>query len=139
MTTKRETIVQAVMARLASLPGVTGVYRSREEAMTREESPCISVRWLNDTPLREIPPHVDKRLALEVYVYARGATADAVADPVVEAVHGALLGEPSLGGLLIDLSADSTKLDLEEADLTAAGVAMRFLAHYRHARVSLAG
>ena len=136
--TKRETIMQAVMTRLGTVSGITSVERTREDAMAREESPAIAARWTDEAVLREAVPYTDKALDIEVYVYARGTPPDQVADPVVQSVHAALMGEPTLGGLAIDISEAGTSMEPDEADLTAAGVTMRFRIQYRHQRASLA-
>lgn len=138
MSTKREQIMQAVMTRLATVPGVTSVERTREDAMAREESPAIAARWTDELVVREAVPYTDKALDIEVYVYARGTPPDQVADAAVRSAHAALMGEPTLGGLAIDISEAGSSLEADEADLTAAGVTMRYRVQYRHQRANLA-
>lgn len=137
MTTRREQIVLAVIARLATVPGVTGVHRSRDDAMSREESPALAVRWVDDEPRAYVHPYTEKHLLIEVGVYQRGTEPDALADPVCEAVHAALMTEPTLGGLCMDLDEDGTRLETDESDACSGWITMRFRAWYRHRRDTL--
>ena len=53
MTTRRETILDAVVTALAGTTGVsTRIYRSRVTAFTREETPSLLVTWNSDNPVQ---------------------------------------------------------------------------------------
>lgn len=140
MNTLRELIMQAIEARLATVAAVSGrVYRSRDDALSREEAPAIVVEWESESPETNDTWFTEKKLTVVVGVYARAVEPDKAADPITADVHQALMVEPTLGGLAIDISEDGTSLELDEADMTAAFVNMRFVVWYRHARNNLAG
>jgi len=106
MTTKREQILAAVDTLLAATAGATGqVYRSRQEAFSRAESPSVVVE---PGPSRASAEPVstckiDWTFTLVIEIYARGAIPDQVADPVVKSVHGLLMADRTLGGLAMDI------------------------------------
>lgn len=137
MTTKRETIMQAIATRLAATAGVTGVHRSREEALQRNESPAVVIAWENEQPNEQQHLSVDKRLSVLVQVYARGLIPDQIADPVMQSAYALLFADPSLGGLVVDTSDEGTELELDEADQTACWMKLRALVWYRHSRADL--
>lgn len=134
MTTKREQILQAVTTALAAISGVTGVYRSREDALAREESPAVVVRWSEDRPKQLVHAMTDSDLVLEIDVYARGTVPDQVADPICEQVHAIIMADPTLGGRCIDVSDDPSSLEIDGADTCAAWVTQRFTVWYRRPR-----
>jgi hypothetical protein len=48
MASKPEQICQAITQALQDVPGVTGVYRDRSDAFTREESPALLVECIDE-------------------------------------------------------------------------------------------
>ena len=140
MTTKREQIMQAIVAALDGVADVgSNIYRSREEALTRADVPALIVMADNEDPNENVSGLTEKRLTIVVGVFVRGDVPDMLADPIVESVHAKLMAEPTLGGLAMDISEGGTGWDMEEADQTALIVNMRFVVWYRHARANLAG
>jgi hypothetical protein len=134
---KRETILQALVALLAGIPGCTGVYRSREDAMSRDESPAIVVRPENERPAENALGLIDATLTVAVEVYARGDAPDSVADPVVEQAFARIMGSPTLGGLAVDTTEGPTDFDADGADVTAGITTMRFEVWHRRPRTAL--
>ena len=140
MSTKREQIVLAVMAALAGTVDVgTRIFRSREEALNRDEAPALAVAWEDEDPTEELSGLIEKKLTVVVSVYTRGDEPDALADPIVESVHSKIMAETTLGGLAIDVSEGGTSREGAEADQTAGFVNMRFVVWYRHQRANLSG
>lgn len=139
MATRREQILQAVKTRLAALSGlgITGVHRSRADKFAGSEAPALNLMPDSEDPSEVSQGFTDARLQVEVQVYHRGTEADRLADPIVEAVHAAMLGEPTIGGLAIDVTEAGTSWDFEEADRTALLVRMRFVIWHRHYRETL--
>lgn len=138
MSTTREQILLAVEELIDSVPDVAGgAHRSREDALSREESPAIVIRWTADRPRSVVHAFTDSDLDIELDVYRRGDVPDQLADPVVAGVHAALMTDPTLGGLLLDLTDGETSLDLDPADSGAAWITMRFTAWYRRGRQTL--
>jgi hypothetical protein len=139
--TKRETILQAIVTLLAGIPGSTGVYRSREEAMTREESPAVIVRPDGEEVAENTIGFIDARLTVVVEVYARGAAPDSVADPVVEVAFARMMAPATPAALhpdVVDIIEEGTSFDAEGADLDAGITSMRFVVWHRRNRTSLA-
>ena len=138
MTTKREQILQAITTRLAAVPGVTSVYRSMTEPMQREDALALCVTWASDRPGAPGSSwHIDRELEVQIGAYARGDIPDKLADPLCESAFSLLMGEPTLGGLAIDIDEGDTTLDLDSADATAGWTTLRFMVKYRTLRSSL--
>lgn len=136
--TKREQIMQALKALLETVPGIDGrVFRSREDALSREEAPAIVLYWDDEQTLQGVHAFTDKKLRVNVHVYQRSAQPDSAADPYVQAAHAAVMQNSSLGGLAIDVEEGDTGLELDQADATACFVNMQFFVHYRHQRDNL--
>ena len=138
MSTKREQIMQAIQTRLTGLAGVTGVYRTREDAMAREESPAVALSWDDDRIREQFFDVIERDLSVLVGVYTRADVPDQAADAVVQQAYSLLLADTTLGGLAIDLSEDGTQFEAGDADMTAGWTTVRVKVWYRHSRSSLA-
>lgn len=138
MTTKRESIIQHVVTVLGTVSAVTGVHRSREDALSREEAPALVVRGVREDVRRLVHAYVEKDLTISVSVYTRGSAPDQGADPICEQVYALLMADPTLGGLAIDTSDDGTSWEGEEADSTAGWAELQLKVWYRHPLASLA-
>jgi hypothetical protein len=106
MTTKREQILAAVNTLLAATAGATGrVYRSKQEAFSRAESPSVVIEpgpsRAKDEPVSTCK--IDWTFTLVIEIYARGAIPDQVADPVVASIHSLLMADQTLGGLAMSI------------------------------------
>lgn len=132
MPTRRETIILAALAKLQTLTtlAATRVYRSREAAITRGESPCVVLRKVSD-PVPENRNVDEHRLAFVVEVYARGENAEAIADPIENEIHKVLLADCTLGGVCTLLLASDTDFEGADADQPAHRTLMHFTAAYR--------
>lgn len=140
MATKREQIMQAVMAALSGTTGVgSRIYRSRADKFSASEAPALNVLPDNEDPAEYTTGKVDAKLAIEVQVYHRSSSTppDQLADPVVEDVHARMMADSTLGGLAIDISENGTSWDFDESDRTQLLVRMRFVIWHRHNRNSL--
>lgn len=113
MTTLIDQVVQAVVTRCQTVALATGgVFEDRQAAFTKAEANAINVtlreasaQTLGDAhPARSVLSTV---LQIEVAVYTRaeidGAgntfSSRALASPIWQAAHAALMADPSLGGL----------------------------------------
>lgn len=137
MASVREQIVSALATVLADTTGVTGVYRSRTEAASREESPCIFVRARRELPGQIVHPYAERRLIVEVAVIARGDEADSLADPVMVSAHGLIYAAAEPGGDLhdagiIDVTEAETVFEYEDADGSACTVSQFYELYFRH-------
>jgi hypothetical protein len=134
MTTKREQILAAVDTLLAPTAGATGrVYRSRQEAFSRNESPSVVIEPGPSTATAEPVStcKIDHALTLVIAVYARGTVPDQVADPVVKSIHGLLMADRSLGGLVMDIWPMSRTPEFERAESAAVWEVLTYRVQYR--------
>lgn len=138
--TLRKQILMYVAQVLTQVPNAT-VFRSREEALARQEGTGIFVRP-EEEPVENRAGGGPRGLALRNFVIlitviarAPGApeadTADDVADPVMEAAHAFLMADTTLGGLCATVIEDSTKWEFEEGDGTAVAAEMRYMVRYQ--------
>ena len=134
MSTKQEQILAAVATKLAPTTGVSGrVYRSRQEAFSRNESPAVVIEPGpdNSAPEPVSTCKIDWTFTLVVAVYARGTIPDQVADPVVKSVHSLLMADRSIGGLTMDLWPLGRDPQFEKGDLAAVWVVLSYRVRYR--------
>ena len=135
---KREQIMQALVTALAGTTGVgTRVFRSRSQALTRDESPSVVVMPVQEQAVEDAIGQIDARLTVQVAVYQRGNVPDSLADATVESAFAKVMADETLGGLAIDITEDGTSWDFDEADTDAVWIAMNFIVWHRHARKTL--
>ena len=120
MSAIREQILQEITARLADTEGIGGrVYRSRAEAASRAETPCLLVTPLLDTaePVASID-RLDRKLLVRIGVIVHDDTPDRAADPLIVDFHRRLIaaGDCTLGGLAIDISQSGDNFTMAESD-----------------------
>ena len=131
MNSHREAILQAATVLLTgATPAGAQVFRSRMEALRREELPAIVVR-----PGAEEVEHLARGIArrsldLHIEVHARGTPADSMADPVVTAAHAVLMADATLGGRLARLIEKGMAVDFADGDDTAVMVTTTYMAVY---------
>lgn len=136
--TKREQIMQALVAALAGTAQVgTRIYRSRVDALSRDEAPALVVMPIGEQVAQDVVNLTEKNLMVEVQVYVRADEPDLAADPICESVHSKVMADTTLGGLSIDIIEDMTSWDMAEADMSAGFTNMRYRIWYRHNRDSL--
>lgn len=134
MASRREQIIEAIRVKLATIVGIT-TYRSRLTAINRAEGAAIVVRPAVPPLGEEVVKHnndlSERELTVLVEVVARGAVADQVADPYCVSAHAKVMEDPTLGGLCLLLREAGTQWLLDEADVDAVVVSMRYLISYR--------
>ena len=139
MTTRRETILTAVVNALAGATGVGNrIYRSRVTAFTREEKPALLVTWDNDTPLQTTSlATLDWTLDVSIAVIVRGDKPDIVADPVVQSVHSKIMQDLTLGGVATNLIPQSHTNEAVDSDQPAGIVTLNYQIKYRTSNTNL--
>jgi hypothetical protein len=133
---KRELILQEVATRLGNVSAVNGrVYRSRMEAFSRNEAPAIVVEpgLDNAAPEPVSTCKIDWTLSLIVAVYTRGTIPDQLADPIISDLHGRLLADRTLGGLVMDIWPASMDPQFAAADQAAGWYVLTYTVRYRTA------
>lgn len=138
MASKREQILQAVGAKLATVGGIGGrVYRSRADAIAREQSPCITYDWANEEAMDPATVFAERRISVFVSVFVRGDEPDRLADPIITEAHAALMADTTLSGLALDIALGAASFDYESADKTAGKLTHEYEVMFRHAYANM--
>jgi len=136
-------IREQILSRIhqTTLPGIAEVgqriYRSRAQALSRNEAPAIIVSPGNDDPFNAPRTtgasmgRLDQRLAVLIEVYVRGEIPDQLADPIGVQVHERMMADRTMGGLANDVQPDGWRPGYEQADMTAGWFGQQFLIKYR--------
>lgn len=90
----RESILAAIATALSGQSGGR-VYRTRQEQLST--LPAIVIEPQIDTATEYVLGMADRRLAVNISVFAKGDVPDSAADAVVAAVWAALWAAPTLG------------------------------------------
>ena len=124
MSSKREQILSAIEA---ALQGTTDrIYRSRSEAISRNESPALVIEPAGDSPLNPEEAGIsfcrlDWRLTVRIGIIVRGSVPDRLADPICVAIHQRLMSDTLLAGLTMNVYPGPVSWEIVDAD-TPAGV-----------------
>lgn len=133
MTSIRESILSRIQSRLATMTTTGGrSYRSRAEAVSRGEMPCVIVEPMADTA-EAIGGmcKIDRSLAVKVAILIHADVPDQAADPIGEELYSKLIatGDTTLGGLAIDIQPTGDDFRFAATD----GVIVHnFEVRYRH-------
>lgn len=137
--TVRKSILLYIAKLLAGVPNAT-VYRSREEALARDEGIGIVVKPEEEESENRAMGGptglVMRNFTAVITIIARASgvassqTPDDIADPIQEAAHALLMADTTLGGRCSTLIEHSTKWDFEQADGTALAAEMRYVVRY---------
>jgi hypothetical protein len=103
----REQILAEIATRLSATDGINQrVYRSRAEAVSRGEMPCLIVEPIAD-PAEPIGGmcKTDRRLTVKIAILVHADVPDQAADPILVDLHPRLIApnDQNLGGLAIDV------------------------------------
>lgn len=136
MPTKREQIIQAVMAAISGATGAS-VFRSRHDALASQELPAVVVTWTTEQPREQFASFIDKDLQVLVSVYAAGPTQDADADAVSQSVYTAVLSSSAIQALVVDVQETGTDRESDQAADSYVCLQTGFVMKYRHSRTNL--
>ena len=139
MTTRRESILAKIKTTLAGTTGVgTRIWRSRVQALARQESPAIVIEPISDSAEQNTSlPKLDWSLTVRVAVIVRGDVPDQQADATVQSLHSKLMADLTLGSLAYDVQPIGVSFDLVEADQPAGVISCDYLVRYRTALADL--
>jgi len=139
MTTRRESILAKIKTTLAGTTGVsTRIWRSRVQALARQESPAIVIEPISDSAEQNTSlPKLDWSLTVRVAVIVRGDVPDQQADATVESLHSKLMADLTLDSLAYDVQPIGVSFDLVEADQPAGVISCDYLVRYRTALADL--
>ncbi|MBB4212760.1 hypothetical protein EV659_11613 [Rhodothalassium salexigens DSM 2132] len=116
------------------------VYPNRVRPLAVEALPAVGVYTLGETPQGEgdgglFADHWRVRLALSVEVFGAGAEADDALDYLVAQVLALFRADPSLGGLVEDMTWIETEVGLDgDADRPVLATGLTFEVRYVQAR-----
>ena len=131
MASRREQIIEAIRAKLATISGIT-TYRSRLTAFSRAESPAIVVRPEKEDIVKRNNDLSERELVVVLDVIARGTTPDSTADQYCVSANAKIMEDENLGGLTLFTREIGTVWEMpQDTDLDAVVVSMRYLIGYR--------
>ena len=138
MSSKREQILARFETLLINTSGVNGrVYRSRQQAMSRDDAPALVIEPARDTASVVSTCKLDWTLQVIVAIYSRGVVPDQEADPIAVAMHNELMSDRTLGGLAIDLVPGTVDFQLDKADFSSLWMVNSYQVRYRTSIASL--
>ena len=138
MSSKREQILARFETLLVNTSGVNArVYRSRQQALNRDEAPALVIEPGRDTPTVVSTCKLDWSLDVLVVIYARGVVPDQDADSVAVSVHNELMSDRTLGGLAVDLVPSGVDFRLDDADMSTLWMINTYTVRYRTSITSL--
>lgn len=133
MASLREQMLARVAAVLAAAntPAGANVFRSREVAITRTVSPAICVLYRGADDVQRTGIGADRhRVEFDVAIFVRGDPWDSLADAVDEPAHKALLADPQLKAMGIEIFRRGDDAEAEEADRTAGCLSVHYSATF---------
>lgn len=135
----REQLLTEIATRLTATVGVSQrVFRSRAEAVSRGEMPCLIVEPIADTA-ETIGGmcKIDRRLTVKIAILVHADVPDQAADPILVDLYPRLIApsDTTLGGLALDIEPLGDDFQFAATD----GVIITsFRVWYRHDTFSLA-
>jgi hypothetical protein len=137
--TKRESILQQVMSALAGTTGVsTRIYRSRAQALSRDETPGLLVEPISDIASHNTVPRITWDMTFAVTVIIRDDDPDSSADAIIDDLHSKIMSSSGLAALVVDLQPIKTDWQFIEADQTLGIIINQFKVTYQTALNDLA-
>ncbi len=131
MNSIADRIIDAMVAALGDVAGVDGrVFRSRELAFVRGETPCIVVLLGGEATVALSDDVDDNRLTVDVEITTRGDPFDQLADPVVVDTHRLICSDPGVLAIVTAVRRKDRTWVAEEADATAGCVTLKYELRY---------
>ena len=133
-TTKREKILNALVAQLQTTDGVNKkVFRSRVTPVDRSEGSVIIVEPISDNC--DIQNNKLKwTLSVRISVITRGSktkTLDQAADPIVKSLHDKINNDITLGGNAVDITPRNVSFDLIDGDQPSGIISCDYIIIYQ--------
>ena len=128
---KRNSILAAIATTLSGTSGANAVYRSRTDAVRREEMPIIIVDWTADDPTMTFNDYVDWLLQVRVTFLVRSDIPDNAADAMISSAYGLLMNDRTIGGLAMNLEPSRVTNEAMQGDLTQGVITHMFNVTYR--------
>lgn len=130
MATIQERALVRLVAIAAAVPGVALAERSLRTGIERDATPAVIVRPGVEEDER-FSDGVDRHyFSVELIVHTRGDPWDEVADPIVDALHTAVMRDVALRELTPEVRRVSREPEDAEADATAGQYTLRYRLTY---------
>ena len=129
MPSRREQILAKIASVLSGNQQI-GVYRSRVEALSRDDLPAIVIRPDTETIDNTSLGIAVRLLEIELMVHARGEIPDQAADSIVAWMHATLMADQTLGGLCGRVIERETKYEFVDADYPAVQISVKYEIKY---------
>jgi hypothetical protein len=134
MTMKRESILEAIRTALTGTVQVgSRIYRSRVEAIARNEAPVLIVEPTDDNARQDPVSQcwIDWSLGVDVIVHTRGQVPEQLSAAIQVDVHEKIMADRTLGGLAMDVWPARVQYLRDQADQTAGWAVMSYTVRYR--------
>jgi hypothetical protein len=135
MSTLREQILEQIKTTIESVSTPTNlstkVARSLRVAVSRRETPMVTVEPVIDAPNNETIARLTWRLTVRVSLIIRGDVADQVADPIIESIHAAIMADQTLGGLAMGIEPGLVNFDLLDSDGGGGIIPINYIVSYQ--------
>lgn len=131
MTSRREQILNHMATVLAETAGITGIYRSRVEAFSRNEAPLLLIESTGDRGTVMNSCRMAWTLDVAVVVHTRGAVPETLADPILVSAHQLLMADRTMGGLIVDIVPTTSNPQRDNADLASLWLVNTYQISYR--------
>jgi hypothetical protein len=112
---KREDLLVHITSIIDSAT-TAGVYRSRTEALARNELPAVVIEPVSDQADYNDLAYINWTLQFRAAVITRGVIPDRLADPINQAVFTAIMTDRSLGGRAMDVFPSGTNFQALDGD-----------------------
>ena len=126
-------IVGAVVTLLNTAPAVAGgrITRASERDVAQSSATAVAVRIESAEPERIVIKSLDWASVIAIDIYARGASPDSVADPILALVYARIMADPTLTGTVIDCQPQGISWDYSAADTDLCVCTARFAVQHR--------
>lgn len=132
MISRREAIVRAIVARVATAIAPIAVLRQPTYAIPREKTPAVALTVESDAPVKRANDRMERELVVRLTALARDLVDGfAVADDLICRAHAALMQDVTLSGLALGIAEMEADWQAEDADVTAAAIPATYRITYR--------
>lgn len=135
--TRREQIIQHIIAAVNAANVGAAVQRSRTAPVSREESPLIVVEPSDDQGVQNVVPKTDWTLTLLFTLCIRGGNLEVDADPIIQNMHAAIMADLTQGGLAMDTQPNSVRWKFADSDAGACDIECEYRVQYRTSQSDL--
>lgn len=137
MSSRREQILAHLATILAGTAGIGTVWRSRVDAVSRDEAPALLLEPIFDRCQPTSNCRLSWTLDVAIVIFVRGSVPDTLADPILVSAHSILMADRTLGGLAVDIVPTTVDPQRDKADLTSLWQVNTYQITYRTLQANL--